>query len=62
MIPTQPIGQDAFVDLTDDGGLPEIQEAELLVDYGDQGLSAVATASVVVMVLDYRRLESDGGY
>jgi hypothetical protein len=62
MIPTQATGADAFVDLTEDGGLPEIQEAELLVDYGDQGLSAVGTASVVVMVIDYRRLEADGGY
>jgi hypothetical protein len=64
MIPTQATGADAPVDLTDDGGLPELQEAELLVNYNDQGLSAYATASVVVMVLDYRQLEANayGGY
>lgn len=64
MIPSSSVEADALVDLSDDGGLPEIQEAELLVNYSDQGLSAFATASVVVMVLDYRRLESNayGGY
>jgi hypothetical protein len=48
---------EATVDLSIDGGLPALQEVEIAVSYSDQDLRVLSTAHVIVMAIDYRRLE-----
>jgi hypothetical protein len=49
-------GDAGRVSLAEDGGLPELQELGIRVNYSGQSLRARSTAAGMVMILDYRGL------